>query len=73
MEMEYLSQITKCAVKVGQLELHVIGGVQVEPLLIFANDVVFFRRASSKSLNTIKSILHEFLHVYRAASEPREE
>lgn len=42
------------------MKLYVNGGVLVEPMLAFADNVILFCCASSKSLNAIKLILDDF-------------
>lgn len=58
--IEYLSRLVKLSMSSRRLELYTSGVVAVESHLAFADDVVFFCRASVKSFNTLKEILEEF-------------
>lgn len=42
------------------MELCINRGVHIEPMLVFADNITFFCRASHKSFITIKTILDEF-------------
>lgn len=44
----------------GKLELYSNGGVDVEPILAFVDDIALFCRASTKSISMVKSILDDF-------------
>lgn len=55
-----LSQLMHFAIKQKELKLYVMGGMKVESHLTFADDVVFFNRASMKSMKKPNEILEEF-------------
>lgn len=57
---EYLSHLTHLAVSNRELKIYMIGGVKVESHLAFADDFIFFCRASVKSINKLSTILCDF-------------
>lgn len=59
--IEYLSRLVKMAVDNKQLDLYKSGGIAVESHFVYADDVIFFCRASTKALTALKEILNEFI------------
>lgn len=57
--IEYLFETHKRNSK-GELELYKMAGETVDSHLAFADDMVFFLRASVKSFKTMERILDEF-------------
>lgn len=57
--IEYLSRLIQNVVDGRRMDLYTLGGVRVESLLAFADDIVFFIRASTKSFRTLKELLDE--------------
>lgn len=58
--IEYLVCLTNKEVADKKLEVYVIGGTPVEPILAFTDDIAFFVRASTASMSKLHDILLEF-------------
>lgn len=57
---DYLFRLMLQVVRNRRIELYTSGGAVVESHLVFADDVVFFCRASQKSIRALREVLDEF-------------
>lgn len=58
--MENLSQFFHATTKDKLLDTYTMDGIKSVTHLVFADDVLCFTKASPKSLQTLKNILHDF-------------